>query len=242
VSGGGRGIGRAICLALGDSGHPVAVADLRPELAEETASAISGRGGTAAGVPVDVTDTASVRVAVKTVEEILGPIQVLVNNAGWDSMRLFVDTDEDFWDRVIEVNFKGALRLTHLVLPGMQDRGWGRLVNVASDAGRIGSAQQAVYSGAKGGLIAFTKTIARESARRGVTANAVCPGPTRTPLVDEMYAGDDTTIARLARLVPMNRLGEPRDVAAAVAFFASEAAGYVTGQTLSVSGGLSMAG
>jgi 2-hydroxycyclohexanecarboxyl-CoA dehydrogenase len=160
-------------------------------------------------------------------------------------MRPFLDTDEEFWDRIIDVNFKGALRLTHLVLPGMLDRGSGRLINIASDAGRIGSAQQAVYSGAKGGLIAFTKTIAREAARRGVTANAVCPGLTRTPLVDEMYAdaGDsEATMAKLARLAPMRRLGEPDDVAAAVVFFASTAAGYITGQTLSVSGGLSMAG
>lgn len=245
VSGGGRGIGRSICLALSENGHPVAVADLRPELAEETASAITNSGGTASAIDVDVTDAAAVRAAVQTAEQELGPIEVLVNNAGWDSMRPFLDTDEAFWDRIIDVNFKGALRLTQHVLPGMLERGSGRLINIASDAGRIGSAQQAVYSGAKGGLIAFTKTIAREAARRGVTANAVCPGITRTPLVDELYAeaGDsEATMAKLARLPPMKRVGEPEEVAAAVVFFASAAAGYVTGQTLSVSGGLSMAG
>ena len=132
--------------------------------------------------------------------------------------------------------------MTRATLGGMVDRGWGRVVNVGSDAGRVGSSLESVYSGAKGGVIAFTKTIAREAARTGVTANAVCPGPTRTPLLEEMAAaGGEGLIASLERAVPMRRLGEPEDVAAAVAFLASERAGYITGQTLSVSGGLTMA-
>jgi 2-hydroxycyclohexanecarboxyl-CoA dehydrogenase len=167
----------------------------------------------------------------------------LVNCAGWDEMLPFVDTDEDFWDRVIEVNFKGMLRTTHAVLPGMTERSWGRIVNIGSDAGRVGSSLEAVYSGAKGGVIAFTKTIAREVARRGVTANTVCPGPTDTPMLREVTGGSEgeRVIDAMTRAVPMKRLGTPADVAAAVAFLCSEDAGYITGQTLSVSGGLTMA-
>jgi len=167
-----------------------------------------------------------------------------VNNAGWDELRPFVETDEAFWTRVVQINFMGCLRVTHAVLPGMVERGYGRIVNVASDAGRVGSSLESVYSGAKGGVIAFTKTIARETARSGVTANTVCPGPTRTPMLEGM-AGEGEQGAKLIdaleRAVPMRRLGEPEDVAVAVAFFASERAGFITGQTLSVSGGLTMA-
>jgi 2-hydroxycyclohexanecarboxyl-CoA dehydrogenase len=169
---------------------------------------------------------------------------VLVNNAGWERLHPFLDTDEAFWDRVIEVNFKGCLRLTSAVLPGMVARRWGRLVNIGSDAGRVGSSLEAVYSGAKGAVIAFTKTIAREVARSGVTANAVCPGPTETPMLAEIVAageGGAKVIEAMTRAVPMKRLGKPEDVAAAVRFLASEEAGFITGQTLSVSGGLTMA-
>jgi 2-hydroxycyclohexanecarboxyl-CoA dehydrogenase len=237
VTGGARGIGRAIALALAADGRAVAVADLLEEEAAETAEAIGGKA-----VPLDVTDSASVKAAVEQVEEDLGPIDVLVNNAGWDEARPFLETDEPFWDRVIEVNFKGGLRLTRAVLPGMVDRGWGRVVNIGSDAGRVGSSLESVYSGAKGGMIAFTKTIAREVARSGVTANVVCPGPTRTAFLERIAGeGGDRLVESLTRAVPMRRLGEPEDVAAAVAFLASEDAGYITGQTLSVSGGLTMA-
>jgi 2-hydroxycyclohexanecarboxyl-CoA dehydrogenase len=143
---------------------------------------------------------------------------------------------------VIEVNFKGCLRMTHAVLPGMIERRFGRIVNIGSDAGRVGSSHESVYAGAKGGVIAFTKTIAREAARSGVSANVVCPGPTRTALLEGMAEqGGEKLVSSLERAVPMRRLGEPEDVAAAVAFLASERAGYITGQTLSVSGGLTMA-
>jgi 2-hydroxycyclohexanecarboxyl-CoA dehydrogenase len=239
VTGGARGIGRAIALALAADGRAVAVADLLEEEAAQTARAIGGR---ALAVALDVTDSGSVAAAVEQVEGSLGPVDVLVNNAGWDEARPFLETDEPFWDRVIEINFKGGLRVTRAVLPGMVERGWGRLVNIGSDAGRVGSSLESVYSGAKGGVIAFTKTIAREVARSGVTANTVCPGPTRTPLLDRMAdEGGERFVESLTRAVPMRRLGEPEDVAAAVAFLASDAAGYVTGQTLSVSGGLTMA-
>lgn len=222
VTGGAGGIGGAIASAL-SADHEVVTADL-----------------TGADVVMDVTDPTSVSDALAAA----GSIDVLVNAAGWDELKPFLETDEDFWQRVIEINYKGCLRTTKAVLPGMVERGYGRIVNIASDAGRVGSSGESVYAGAKAAVIAFGKTVAREVATKGVTVNAVCPGPTRTPMLEGM-AGDDERgaklIAALERAVPMKRLGEPADVAAAVAFLASEDAGYITGQTLSVSGGLTMA-
>jgi 2-hydroxycyclohexanecarboxyl-CoA dehydrogenase len=234
VSGGSRGIGRGIAEGLARAGHTVAIGDIRE--AEPV-----GDGGVA--VALDVTDSGSVTRAVEQATEVLGPIDILVNNAGWDEMHPFLETDEPFWDRVIDVNFKGCLRLTHAVLPGMVERGYGRIVNIGSDAGRVGSSLESVYSGAKGGVIAFTKTIAREVARRGVTANTVCPGPTDTEMLREVTGGDagEKVIEAMTRAVPMKRLGTPADVAAAVTFLCSDEAGFITGQTLSVSGGLTMA-
>jgi 2-hydroxycyclohexanecarboxyl-CoA dehydrogenase len=239
VTGGARGIGRAIALALADDGRTVAVGDVLEEEAAKTAEEI---GGDALALPLDVTDSGSVAAAVERAANELGAIDVLVNNAGWDEARPFIETDEAFWDRVIEINFKGGLRVTRAVLPGMVERHWGRVVNISSDAGRVGSSLESVYSGAKGAVIAFTKTIAREVARSGVTANVVCPGPTRTAFLERLVGeGGEQLVESLTRAVPMRRLGEPEDVAAAVAFLASDAAGYITGQTLSVSGGLTMA-
>jgi 2-hydroxycyclohexanecarboxyl-CoA dehydrogenase len=242
VTGGARGIGRAICLDLAADGRSVAVADLSADVSAETVAAVEAAGGRAVAVELDVTDSDSVHAGVRQAEEALGPVEIVVNNAGWDELRPFLETDEDFWDRVIEINYKGCLRVTRRVLPGMVERGFGRIVNIGSDAGRVGSSSEAVYSGAKGGVIAFTKTVAREVARSGVTANTVCPGPTRTPMLDAMAAsGGEKLVESLTRAVPMRRLGDPADVAAAVAFLASERAGFITGQTLSVSGGLTMA-
>lgn len=245
VTGGGQGIGRGIVEQLGAAGYRVAAADLNLEAAEAAAAAVTSNGGTAVAVQIDVTDAASVQAAVKAVTEEYGPIEVLVNNAGFDDFMKFLDTTEDFWDRILEVNFKGALRVIQATAPGMVERGWGRIVNIGSDAGRVGSSLEAVYSGAKGGIIAFTKTLAREVATKGVTVNTVCPGPTDTPALRKFAAnsGDDAekVIVGMTRAVPMRRLAQPADVAGAVAYFASDAAGYVTGQTLSVSGGLTMA-
>ncbi len=244
VTGGGRGIGREIALALGRQGRHVAVVDLRDHEAKETAEAITAVGGTALSVVVDVTDPSSVKEGLNEVRQKLGPISILVNNAGWDELKPFIDTDEEFWQRVIEINYKGVLRTTHDVLPAMVEARFGRIVNIGSDAGRVGSSLESVYSGAKGAVIAFTKTIAREVARAGVTANTVCPGPTDTPLLQEIIgaqADADKVIGAMTRAVPMKRLGRPEEVAAAVAFLASEDAGFITGQTLSVSGGLTMA-
>ncbi|MDX6252002.1 MAG: 2-hydroxycyclohexanecarboxyl-CoA dehydrogenase [Kribbellaceae bacterium] len=245
VTGGAQGIGKGIASALGEQGFRVAVADLNLATAEQTAKEITAAGGVAIAVSIDVTDTASVAAAVTTIEAELGPIEVVVNNAGWDDFMPFVATTEEFWDKILDINFKGALRVVQAVVPGMIDRGFGRIVNIGSDAGRVGSSLEAVYSGSKGGIIAFTKTLAREVATKGITANTVCPGPTDTPALRKFAegSGDDAekVIAGMTRAVPMKRLGTPADIGPAVAFFASDAAGFVTGQTLSVSGGLTMA-
>ncbi|HEY1524432.1 MAG TPA: glucose 1-dehydrogenase [Solirubrobacteraceae bacterium] len=239
VTGSGRGIGRGIAEQLATDGHRVAVADINHEGAAEVASAIRGMA-----VELDITDSAGVDHALGQVERELGPVEILVNNAGWDEFHPFLETDEEFWDRVIELNFKGCLRTCRRAVPGMVERGYGRVVNIASDAARVGSSLEAVYSGAKGGVVAFSKTLAREVARHGVTVNSVCPGPTDTPMLAEIAgAGQDSekVLEAMRRAVPMRRLGRPEDIAPAVAFLASDAAGFITGQTLSVSGGLTMA-
>ncbi|EHB59034.1 3-oxoacyl-(acyl-carrier-protein) reductase [Mycolicibacterium rhodesiae JS60] len=245
VTGGAQGIGAGISQTLGANGFRVAVVDLNLEVAQGTAERIVEAGGTAIAVHVDVTDTESVRSAVKTVAAELGEVEIAVNNAGWDDFMPFLKTTEDFWDRILDINFKGALRVSQAVVPGMVERGFGRVVNIGSDAGRVGSSLEAVYSGAKGGIIAFSKTLAREVATKGVTVNTVCPGPTDTPALrkfaDASGQEADKVIGGMTRSVPMKRLADPADIAAAVAFFASDAASYITGQTLSVSGGLTMA-
>ena len=225
-------------------GRTVAVCDILDTDAAETVASIEAAGGVARAYRVDVTSTDSVTAGHLAVVDELGPVEIMVNCAGWDEFYLFVDTDEAFWDRVIEINYKGVLRWTHQVLPGMLERRWGRILNIASDAARVGSSLEAVYAGAKGGVVSFTKTIAREAARAGVTANVVCPGPTDTELLRSAAAsqGDNAEkfLGALSRAVPMGRIGQPGEVAAAVAFLCSEDAGYITGQTLSVSGGLTM--
>jgi 2-hydroxycyclohexanecarboxyl-CoA dehydrogenase len=244
VTGAGGGIGRATALALARDGCAVAAADVDGPAAQRTATEVQALGAPALALCVDVTDAEAVRGAVRRTVAELGEIEILVNCAGWDEFKPFLDSDEGFWRKIVDINYEGALRTTHAVLGSMHEHGYGRLVNIASDAARVGSAQEAVYAGAKAAVIAFTKTIARESARRGVTANVVCPGPTRTPLLESMAAGapdSERLVAALERAVPMRRLGTPEDVAAAVAFLASEPAAYITGQTLSVSGGLTMA-
>jgi 2-hydroxycyclohexanecarboxyl-CoA dehydrogenase len=243
VTGGGRGIGAAIATGLAQDGHTVVIADMRKAEAEQTVAAITEAGGAAQAFEADVTDTAAVAALVEFAGG-LGPVDVLVNNAGWDDMKPFVDTDEAFWDRVLDINFKGTLRLTHAVLPGMVERKWGRIVSIGSDAGRVGSSMESVYSGTKGAIIAFSKAVAREVARSGVTLNVVCPGPTDTPFLAEVtgQAKDaEAVIKGITRGIPMGRLAKPEEIAAAVRFFADESAGFITGQTLSVSGGLTMA-
>lgn len=244
ITGGASGIGREACVAVAQDNRAVAVADINLAGAEETAAAIRAAGGQAMALRMDVTNSDSVIDGCLQVADELGPIDILINVAGWDRFMKFVDTDEAFWDQIIELNYKGMLRTTHACIPGMIDRGWGRVVNIASDAGRVGSSLEAVYSGAKGGTIAFSKTLAREVARKGITVNVVCPGPTDTPLLTEIAeanADSDRVIGAMANATAMKRLGTAEEIAPAIVYFASEGAGFTTGQTLSVSGGLTMA-
>jgi 2-hydroxycyclohexanecarboxyl-CoA dehydrogenase len=240
VTGAASGIGRGIALALAAEGARVAVLDLD----EPGARAVAGElGATGEGHAwrVDVADPVQVDAAVGGVVARWGTVHVLVNCAGWDRPAPFVETTPDFWDRILAINLKGPIACTRAVLPSMIAQGYGKIVSIASDAGRVGSTGEAVYSAAKGGLIAFTKTIARETARHHVNVNCVCPGPSDTPLFQREFAGPSPRLAEsLKRVIPWGRLGTPEDVAPAVVFLASDEAGYITGQTLSVSGGLTM--
>jgi 2-hydroxycyclohexanecarboxyl-CoA dehydrogenase len=240
VTGGGRGIGRAIALGFAAQRRAVGVLDLQPgTVAEE----IVDGGGRAINVRADVTDLASMRAAIAQVEDQLGPIGVLVNNAGWDKLDRFLESDPPLWDKLIAINYKGALNTTRAVLERMAGRGAGRIVSIASDAGRVGSSGEAVYSGCKAAIIGFSKALAREVAKDGITVNCVCPGPTDTALLAEVMAGTGEKVLHgMRRAIPMGRLGQPEDVVGAVCFLASDAAAFVTGQVLSVSGGLTMVG
>jgi 2-hydroxycyclohexanecarboxyl-CoA dehydrogenase len=238
VTGAGRGMGQAIAERLAAEGARVAVTDVDEKSALSTAAGLEG----AAGFRLDITDAAEVSRRIDEIVAALGPIDALVNNAGWDRLAPFLETDEDLWDRVIDINLRGPIRMTKAVLPQMVERRSGRIVNISSDAGRVGSTGEAVYSACKAGIIGFGKTVAREMARHNITVNAICPGPTATPLLESMVGeGNDKLIDSLKRGIPMRRLGLPEDIAGAVAFVVSDDAGFVTGQTLSVSGGLTMA-
>ena len=241
VTGGGGGIGGATCRRFGAEGAKVAVFDVNLEAARRVARDIEASGGQAQALACDITDRRSVDAAVEAV----GPIDVLVNNAGWDIFRPFAKTEPEQWDKLIAVNLTGALHMHHAVLPGMAARKAGRIVNIASDAARVGSSGEAVYAACKGGLVAFSKTIAREHARHGVTVNVVCPGPTDTALFEDYKQGagnPEKLVEAFTRSIPLGRIGQPEDLPGAILFFASDDAAYVTGQVLSVSGGLTMAG
>jgi 2-hydroxycyclohexanecarboxyl-CoA dehydrogenase len=242
VSGSAQGIGRAIAMRLAEEGAKVAIADIQENLATQTASEIKSAGGDAAAVRLDVTDLDSVLAAMETAERDLGPIDILVNNAGWDKLEPFVQSSPETWDRVIAINFRGVLNCCKAVIPKMQARGGGKIVSIASDAGRVGSSGEAVYSGCKAAIIAFSKTIARELARNNINVNVVCPGPTETALLRGVMQEQPKVLEAMKRGIPMRRLGKPEDLAGAVAFFASADADYATGQVVSVSGGLTMAG
>jgi 2-hydroxycyclohexanecarboxyl-CoA dehydrogenase len=242
VTGAAQGIGRAIAMRLAEEGAKVAIADINEGAAAQTVQEIRASGGQALAVRLDVTRIEEASVAVDRVERELGPIDVLVNNAGWDKVEPFVDNTPDTWDRVIAINFRGPLNCCKAVLPGMQARGSGKIVTISSDAARVGSTGEAVYSGCKAGLIGFSKTLAREVARYNINVNVVCPGPTETALLRSAMADRPKVLEAMARSIPMRRLGQPRDLAGAVAFFASSDSDYATGQVLSISGGLTMVG
>jgi 2-hydroxycyclohexanecarboxyl-CoA dehydrogenase len=237
VTGAGQGIGRAIADKMAAEGATVIVTDINEATAKETAGTI---GGGAVGIRTDVTSRESVNAMVDQVLAQFGRIDVLVNNAGWDKASPFVDSDPADWDRVIQINLYGVLNTSKAVLPVMAEQGFGSVVNLASDAGRVGSSGEAVYSAAKGGVIAFTKATAREMARHKVNANCVCPGPTDTALFASMGGDNPRLREALTKAIPFRRLADPSDLANAVAFLASDEAAYITGQTVSVSGGLTM--
>jgi 2-hydroxycyclohexanecarboxyl-CoA dehydrogenase len=237
VTGAGRGIGKAIARRLAEEGCKVALADLDEKSARASAGEI---GAGSIGLAVDVARLENVRAAVGEADRRLGPIDVLVNNAGWDKPEPFVQNSEETWDKIIAIDLRGPINCCRAVLDSMVARGHGRIVSISSDAGRVGSSGEAVYSGAKGGVIAFSKTLAREMARHNITVNCVCPGPTDTPMLQELAAQNPKLHEALKRAVPLRRVAAPEDIASAVAFLASDDASYITGQALSVSGGLTM--
>jgi 2-hydroxycyclohexanecarboxyl-CoA dehydrogenase len=245
VTGGGGGIGGATCRRFAAAGAKVAVLDRNLDAAKVTADSITSSGGTALAVSCDITRREDVDQAVAEVIASLGAIDVLVNNAGWDIFKPFTKTRPTDWERLIAINLTGALHMHHAVLPGMVAGKAGRIINISSDAARVGSSGEAVYAACKGGLVAFSKTIAREHARHGITVNVVCPGPTETALFADYKegAGDPVKLEEaFRRAIPLGRIGQPEDLPGAILFFASDDAAYITGQVLSVSGGLTMAG
>lgn len=241
VTGGGQGIGAAISQKLAAEGAKVAVADINENNAKKLAETIASTGGRALGIKMDVTQRSDVEQMVKHVQNTFGRIDVLVNNAGWDKVEPFLENREEDWEKVIAVNLKGVLYTCRTVLPVMIAQGAGKIVNIGSDAGRVGSTGEAVYSATKGGIIAFSKTIAREMARHKINVNVVSPGPAKTPLFQTVIEDNPKLSQALERAIPFRRLADPEDIANAVCYFASTEADYVTGQTLSVSGGLTMA-
>lgn len=244
VTGGANGIGAAIVRRLAEEGCHVGIFDLDMASAEKVADEVKGAGGKASAYAVDISNYEAVAKGVEAFEKAAGPLSFLVNNAGWDRAMSFLDTTPEFWAKIVAINLYGPLNMNHVVLKGMAARGFGRVVNIASDAGRVGSSGEAVYSACKGGMIAFTKTVARELVSKGIIVNTICPGPTDTAILKSFLEGPDgTKIAEgLKRAIPMRRLGAPEDYPGLVAFFLSDDAAYITGQTISVSGGLTMHG
>ena len=235
VTGGGGAIGEALCRRFAEEGAHVLVADRNATAAEKVALEVDGKP-----LVFDISKYAEAKKALGA-----ETVDVLVNNAGWDRFQNFVDTKPEEWEELLEINLRGPLNMHHIVVPQMLARGRGRVINISSDAARVGSSGESVYSACKGGILAFSKTLARELARKGVTVNVVCPGPTDTPILrgflGEGESGQKVYDA-LVRAIPMKRVGQPADIPGIVAFLASDEAAFITGQVISVSGGLTMAG
>ncbi|MGH7834903.1 MAG: SDR family NAD(P)-dependent oxidoreductase [Candidatus Binatia bacterium] len=243
VTGGGSGIGRAVASAVAREGAQVAIADIAVENANKVAAEIKGQNGRALTCRVDLSQGAQVQSMVKSVLDQLGRIDILINCAGWDRLEPFIQSTEETWDKIIAINFKSVLHTTKAVLPHMIERSSGKIVNIASDAGRVGSSWEAVYSGTKGAIIAFSKTLAREVARHKINVNVICPGMTDTPLLDAIRRQSEQTakiVDAVIKATPFRRAAKPEEIAAAVVFLSSSDADFITGQTLSVSGGLTM--
>jgi 2-hydroxycyclohexanecarboxyl-CoA dehydrogenase len=244
VTGAAGGMGRQICKRLVEEGCSVAMLDIDTKGLESLATEL-GKAGRICHVAVDISDYSAVCQAVATAEKALGPVNILVNNAGWDKFSNFLDTDEALRQKVVAINLNGPINMFHAVLTAMAQRDGGRVVTIASDAGRVGSSGQAVYSACKGGVIALTKTLARELARRNILLNAVCPGPTDTAMLQDFMnqgPGGQKVHDAMKRAIPLKRLGKPEDIPGIVAFLASDDASFITGQVISVSGGLTMHG
>ncbi|WP_104492478.1 glucose 1-dehydrogenase [Acinetobacter indicus] len=245
VTGGAGGIGSATCRRLAEEGAKVAIFDMNMTAAEQLAQEINQQNGQALAVQCDITNHNTVEQAVQQVESKLGPVDGLVNNAGWDIFKPFVKTNPQEWDKLIQINLVGMLNMHFAVLKGMVERNTGSIVNIASDAARVGSSGEAVYAACKGGLLSFSKTLAREHSRHNIKINVICPGPTDTALlagVTEGASNPEKLREAFIRSIPLGRLGQPEDLASAIAFFLSEDASFITGQVLSVSGGLTMSG
>ncbi|MDY0012482.1 MAG: SDR family NAD(P)-dependent oxidoreductase [Rhodocyclaceae bacterium] len=245
VTGGAGGIGLAICRRLAAEGCTVGILDLSQENAHRACEAVAAEGGKAVPVIADISNYEALARAIGDFTASGKTIDILVNNAGWDKFGNFVKQPPELYRKVIEINLLGMMNVTHIVAPGMLAQGAGRIVNIASDAGRVGSAGESSYAAAKGGVIAFTKSMARELAGKGIAVNVVCPGPTETSMMAEVVSAagsPDKLREALLRLIPMRRFGQPEDVAGVVAFYASDDVAYVTGQVVSVSGGMNMVG
>jgi 2-hydroxycyclohexanecarboxyl-CoA dehydrogenase len=243
ISGGGGGIGRAVALALAGAGAKAAIADIATENAEKVSAEVKALGVDAMACPVDLTKKVDVDRMVSEILARFGQVDILVNCQGWDRLEPFVESHEETWEKLLAINFKSVLYTAKAVLPQMITRGGGKIVNIASDAGRVGSSWEAVYAGAKGAVIAFSKTIAREVARYKINVNVVCPGLTETPLLQAVRSQSEQTakiIDAVTKATPFRRPAKPEEIAAAVLFFTSPAGEFITGQTLSVSGGLTM--
>jgi 2-hydroxycyclohexanecarboxyl-CoA dehydrogenase len=235
VTGGGGAIGGAICMRFAEAGSTVLVCDKNRAAAERVAAEVGG-----APRVFDISDYQEAKKAIGD-----AAVDILVNNAGWDRFQNFLETKPEEWDALLDINLRGPLNMHHIVVPGMVKRGRGRVINISSDAARVGSSGESVYSACKGGLIAFSKTLARELARQGITVNVVCPGPTDTPILRGFLGEGDAgkkVYDALVRAIPMKRVGQPDDIPGIVAFLASDEAAFITGQVISVSGGLTMAG
>jgi len=242
VTGAAQGIGRAIATRLAEEGARVVIADIQETVAASTVKDLKAAGCTALAMKLDVTSLESAMAAVARAATEFGGVDILVNNAGWDKLEPFVQSTPETWDKVIAINFRGVIHCCRAAIPQLQARGGGKIVSIASDAGRVGSLGEAVYSGCKAGIIGFSKTLARELARNNINVNVVCPGPTETALLHGVMDTQPKVLDAMKRSIPMRRLGQPQDLAGAVAFLASPDADYVTGQVISVSGGLTMAG
>jgi 2-hydroxycyclohexanecarboxyl-CoA dehydrogenase len=244
VTGGAQGIGKAIAMRLAKDGAHIGILDLQPEEADKVAQEINKLGVKSMAIKCDLTDYAKVKESVAKVHDTYGSVDILINNAGIDISRVFVETDEAVWDKIINVNYKSFLNASHACIPYMIEQKSGNIVSLGSDAGRIGNPGEVLYCGTKAAIMASSKALAKELARFGIRVNAVSPGPVHTELWDKLHDGEKgkKVTAAVTRAIPLRRLGKPEDVADVVAFFVSDDSRYLTGQVLSIDGGLTMIG